>query len=124
MFIQPENRVQYLCVTGVQTCAIFFSSRRRHTRSLCDWSSDVCSSDPRSIIYELLWWTVFHQSVSMAPIARICASNGNGLVENCPPKKLIDDAPPAVVPGCCVINLSPLRNTSIISRVLITCALC
>src|SRR5882672_560048 len=24
---------------------LFFSSRRRHTRSLCDWSSDVCSSD-------------------------------------------------------------------------------
>src|SRR5476649_3105480 len=23
----------------------FFSSRRRQTRSLCDWSSDVCSSD-------------------------------------------------------------------------------
>src|SRR5438034_9242977 len=23
----------------------FFSSRRRHTRSLCDWSSDVCSAD-------------------------------------------------------------------------------
>ena len=23
----------------------FFSSRRRHTSSLCDWSSDVCSSD-------------------------------------------------------------------------------
>src|SRR5690242_21366198 len=23
----------------------FFSSRRRHTRSTCDWSSDVCSSD-------------------------------------------------------------------------------
>src|SRR5438132_5572266 len=23
----------------------FFSRRRRHTRSLCDWSSDVCSSD-------------------------------------------------------------------------------
>src|SRR5437588_7278219 len=23
----------------------FFSSRRRHTRSLCDWSSDLCSSD-------------------------------------------------------------------------------
>src|SRR5436190_22166813 len=26
----------------------FFSSRRRHTRSLCDWSSDVCSSDLHS----------------------------------------------------------------------------
>src|SRR5260221_1696126 len=24
---------------------VFFSSRRRHTSSLCDWSSDVCSSD-------------------------------------------------------------------------------
>src|SRR5258705_3499480 len=24
---------------------VFFSSRRRHTRCLSDWSSDVCSSD-------------------------------------------------------------------------------
>src|SRR5207248_5788499 len=35
----------------VQTCVLplysvfFFSSRRRHTRSYGDWSSDVCSSD-------------------------------------------------------------------------------
>src|SRR5438034_8523682 len=28
----------------------FFSSRRRHTRSLCDWSSDVCSSDLRPAV--------------------------------------------------------------------------
>src|SRR5438034_9806299 len=27
----------------------FFSSRRRHTRSLCDWSSDVCSSDLNNV---------------------------------------------------------------------------
>src|SRR3954464_16106045 len=26
-------------------CVGFFSSRRRHTRLSCDWSSDVCSSD-------------------------------------------------------------------------------
>src|SRR5438045_5662186 len=26
-------------------CLFFFSSRRRHTRCLSDWSSDVCSSD-------------------------------------------------------------------------------
>src|SRR5262245_62436464 len=26
-------------------CCFFFSSRRRHTRCLSDWSSDVCSSD-------------------------------------------------------------------------------
>src|SRR5690242_14323388 len=27
----------------------FFSSRRRHTRLTCDWSSDVCSSDLESL---------------------------------------------------------------------------
>src|SRR5260370_237863 len=27
------------------TFSFFFSSRRRHTRFKCDWSSDVCSSD-------------------------------------------------------------------------------
>src|SRR2546430_2594025 len=30
------------------TRVFFFSSRRRHTKFDCDWSSDVCSSD--------LWW--------------------------------------------------------------------
>src|SRR5205085_4565596 len=29
----------------VLICFFFFSSRRRHTRFDCDWSSDVCSSD-------------------------------------------------------------------------------
>src|SRR5699024_12227298 len=29
----------------VRFCYFFFSSRRRHTRSKRDWSSDVCSSD-------------------------------------------------------------------------------
>src|SRR5260370_4836994 len=29
----------------VSSCFFFFSSRRRHTRFKCDWSSDVCSSD-------------------------------------------------------------------------------
>src|SRR2546430_3951716 len=31
----------------MQMCFFFFSSRRRHTRFDCDWSSDVCSSDLR-----------------------------------------------------------------------------
>src|SRR5438270_13395656 len=30
-------------------CFFFFSSRRRHTRFDCDWSSDVCSSDLSSL---------------------------------------------------------------------------
>src|SRR5260221_6981334 len=42
---QVEDGIRDRCVTGVNSCAFSFSSRRRHTRSLCDWSSDVCSSD-------------------------------------------------------------------------------
>src|SRR2546430_14202083 len=30
---------------GLAYILFFFSSRRRHTRFDCDWSSDVCSSD-------------------------------------------------------------------------------
>src|SRR5712692_5835833 len=30
----------------------FFSSRRRHTRWNCDWSSDVCSSDLRTALHQ------------------------------------------------------------------------
>src|SRR2546430_1924800 len=30
---------------GVNASPVSFSSRRRHTRFDCDWSSDVCSSD-------------------------------------------------------------------------------
>src|SRR3989440_9498153 len=44
-FFQAEDGIRDLIVTGVQTCALFISSRRRHTRSDRDWSSDVCSSD-------------------------------------------------------------------------------
>src|SRR6266571_6073669 len=36
-------------------CVFFFSSRRRHTRLTCDWSSDVCSSDlDRGLLKETL----------------------------------------------------------------------
>src|SRR5688572_31423038 len=33
------------CMASLLVCFFFFSSRRRHTRFDCDWSSDVCSSD-------------------------------------------------------------------------------
>src|SRR5256886_10444905 len=33
-----------------QVVMFFFSSRRRHTRFDCDWSSDVCSSDLPSFL--------------------------------------------------------------------------
>src|SRR5207247_6599381 len=36
-----------LCASSYMSFVFFFSSRRRHTRSTRDWSSDVCSSDLR-----------------------------------------------------------------------------
>src|SRR5205814_4535661 len=35
-----------------KACSVyfFFSSRRRHTRCLSDWSSDVCSSDLGAVV--------------------------------------------------------------------------
>src|SRR5260370_15717115 len=46
-----EQRTSERCISHISMycpCALscfFFSSRRRHTRFKCDWSSDVCSSD-------------------------------------------------------------------------------
>src|SRR2546430_7050197 len=40
------RRAGYL---GLSLLLVFFSSRRRHTRFDCDWSSDVCSSDLHQI---------------------------------------------------------------------------
>src|SRR2546430_12224787 len=38
---------EFVCVAYIESVLMwfFFSSRRRHTRFDCDWSSDVCSSD-------------------------------------------------------------------------------
>src|SRR5207237_10438930 len=40
------QRVVQGCRDSLHSARVFFfSSRRRHTRFKCDWSSDVCSSD-------------------------------------------------------------------------------
>src|SRR5258706_4636546 len=49
-FFQAEDGIRDWSVTGVQTCAFLISSRRRHTRLVSDWSSDVCSSDLKGIV--------------------------------------------------------------------------
>src|SRR2546422_9047024 len=38
----------------VALLVFFFSSRRRHTRCSRDWSSDVCSSDLKSTLFNRL----------------------------------------------------------------------
>src|SRR6266478_4438003 len=45
---RQDLRLQSLPLPPAQRNFFFFSSRRRHTRFDCDWSSDVCSSDLRS----------------------------------------------------------------------------
>src|SRR5256886_10638866 len=40
-----DQRMENLTLGRTGSLRFFFSSRRRHTRFDCDWSSDVCSSD-------------------------------------------------------------------------------
>src|SRR2546430_9085548 len=40
-----EGEAVVRALTSDTLFSFFFSSRRRHTRFDCDWSSDVCSSD-------------------------------------------------------------------------------
>src|SRR5260370_4106932 len=44
MFLMSRCRPRFKCALTFLV-SFFFSSRRRHTRFKCDWSSDVCSSD-------------------------------------------------------------------------------
>src|SRR2546421_3756675 len=52
MLAAVQNEILVRCfvvVSILPRCFFFFSSRRRHTRSDRDWSSDVCSSDLEEI---------------------------------------------------------------------------
>src|SRR2546430_6848699 len=50
------------------SCCFFFSSRRRHTRFDCDWSSDVCSSDLGAAEVVLLIFAVTLLAVVLHPL--------------------------------------------------------
>src|SRR5258705_3215772 len=53
-------------MSGVQTCSFLVSSRRRHTRCLSDWSSDVCSSDLVNTLFakpDGLIWKFFEEKL-------------------------------------------------------------
>src|SRR5258706_7427327 len=71
VYRKAEDGIRYGSVTGVQTCALLFSSRRRHTRLVSDWSSDVCSSDLCS-----------STAAASLPTARTAASSCSGVTLN------------------------------------------
>src|SRR5699024_1922917 len=56
----------------------FFSSRRRHTRSKRDWSSDVCSSDLKAIQQVDYQWIMFYPCIYMFAIWDAYKDAGGG----------------------------------------------
>src|SRR2546430_17633484 len=63
----------------------FFSSRRRHTRFDCDWSSDVCSSDlvigiATSIAF--VYITQYYTEYRYRPVQSIAAPSVTGPATN------------------------------------------
>src|SRR5437867_8439954 len=52
--LATPSRCTPLALSVFLHCVFFFSSRRRHTRSYGDWSSDVCSSDLDFVAGKLL----------------------------------------------------------------------
>src|SRR5260370_37821663 len=61
--------------------SFFFSSRRRHTRFKCDWSSDVCSSDLTFNLFE---------AARRARVKRIIMATSNHAVGFYPRDRKID----------------------------------
>src|SRR5262245_65420448 len=59
----------------------FFSSRRRHTRCLSDWSSDVCSSDLHRISSRVLEESEHRDAWHFKSRGVYCASPGLNLLE-------------------------------------------
>src|SRR2546428_1111469 len=57
----------------IHVAVLFFSSRRRHTRSDRDWSSDVCSSDLDTIARLVDFVPIQFKEREPGPIARFLA---------------------------------------------------
>src|SRR5437868_14818229 len=65
----------------------FFSSRRRHTRSKRDWSSDVCSSD----LYSSLSYLVYFQDIDgKAPQITQTRVTGAEIIDGQPDSQRLD----------------------------------
>src|SRR2546421_7311950 len=58
-------------LSKMKSIVFFFSSRRRHTISDRDWSSDVCSSDLTSVLVERFARAVVDDGVDVSAILAI-----------------------------------------------------
>src|SRR5215204_4010233 len=81
----------------------FFSSRRRHTRSLCDWSSDVCSSD-------LTLSAPAGPVVVPGEVPVVLGAGGDGLVGGS--TFFIEPLSPPLGAGCCCAGAGIAKRTS------------
>src|SRR2546430_14443118 len=59
----------------------FFSSRRRHTRFDCDWSSDVCSSDLGRTNGAGAFWLTSGAGMEFGSTDALAGMTGAGLFE-------------------------------------------
>src|SRR5215212_9539759 len=59
----------------------FFSSRRRHTRCLSDWSSDVCSSDLGTLVAATGTVSALDQSITAGDASGGDSEQLEGLIE-------------------------------------------
>src|SRR2546430_6905109 len=78
-YLQTEGEVRNWMGCVVDVNIFFFSSRRRHTRFDCDWSSDVCSSDlQRFVIHGVPWdsYVAIGEALLNVPI-RLTYSRGS-----------------------------------------------
>src|SRR6266481_5100029 len=60
----------------------FFSSRRRHTRWNCDWSSDVCSSDLAGVTAAPVYHHHPHRPQEFDAMPRDMAGQARAALEN------------------------------------------
>src|SRR5699024_12123140 len=67
------------CLSYLSILFFFFSSRRRHTRSKRDWSSDVCSSDLGVHLHDLRFLSGGGGPLAAGLLADDAAAAGSGV---------------------------------------------
>src|SRR2546430_9444451 len=90
------RHTRWIRASCVYMSLFFFSSRRRHTRFDCDWSSDVCSSDllaaPAASTEKSAAVTI--SSLEDAPIQALTRAVDIQIVKDVPWQKVAGNAEP------------------------------